>query len=75
MHASVVDSIINFESLGLEQHRKFVKERFQNLLKPVTERLPQNYYLLFSSPFASFSSKEKVQLAALKKDRDLFSKL
>ena len=25
MNASVVDSIINFESLGLEQHRKFVK--------------------------------------------------
>ena len=28
LHASVVDSIIHFESLGLEQHRKFVKERF-----------------------------------------------
>ena len=41
MHASVVDSIINFESLGLEQRRKFVKERFQNLLKPVTERFAQ----------------------------------
>ena len=68
MHASVVDSIINFESLGLEQRRKFVKERFQNLLKPVTEKLPKNYLPLLSSPSASSSSKEKVQLAASKKN-------
>ena len=54
MHASVVDSIINVESFGLEQHRKFVEEKFQNLLKPVTEKLPKNNLPSFSSPSASF---------------------
>ena len=48
MHVSVIVSIKNFESLGLEQHRKFVTERFQNLLKSVIERLPKNYLPLFS---------------------------
>ena len=38
------------------RYRKFVEERFQNLMKPVTERLRKNNLLLFSSPSTRFSS-------------------
>ena len=71
MDASVVETVTNIKSLGLEQHKKFVKERLQQSLKSTTETLSKNNLFLFSRPTIKFPSKDKLQLAALKKDRDL----
>ena len=75
MDASVVETVRKIKSLGLEQYKKFVEERLQQLLKPITETLSKNNLPLFSRPTIKSPSKEKLQLAALKKDRELFMRL
>ena len=75
MDASVVETVRKIKSLGLEQYKKFVEERLQQSLKPITETLSKNNLPLFSRPSIKSPSKEKLQLAALKKDRDLFMRL
>ena len=60
------------KSLGLEQYKKFVEERLQQSLKPITEALSKNNSLLFTHSTIKSPSKEKLQLSALKNDRDLF---
>ena len=75
MDTSVVETVRKIKSLGLEQHKKFVEERLQQSLKPITETLSKNNLPLFSRPTIKSPSKEKLQLAALKKDRDLFMRL
>ena len=67
MIASVVETVRKIKSLGLEQYKKL-----QQSLKPITETLSKNNLPLFSRPSIKSPSKEKLQLAALKKDRDLF---
>ena len=75
MDASVVETVRKIKSLGLDQYKKFVEERLQQSLKPITETLSENNLPLFSRPTTKSPSKEKLQLAALKKDRDLFMRL
>ena len=75
MDASVVETVRKIKSLGLEQYKKFVEERLQQSLKPITETLSKNNLPLFSRPTIKSPSKEKLQLAALKKDRCLFMRL
>ena len=75
MDAFVVKTVRKIKSLGLEQHKKFVEERLQQSLKPITETLSKNNLPQFSRPTMKSPSKEKLQLAALKKDRDLFMRL
>ena len=75
MDASVVETVRKIKSLGLEQYKKFVEERLQQSLKPITETLSKNNLPLFSRPTIKSPSKEKLQLAALKKDRELFMRL
>ena len=75
MNASVVETVRKIKILGLEQYKKFVEERLQQSLKPTTETLSKNNLPLFSRPTRKSSSKEKLQLAALKKDCDLFMRL
>ena len=75
MDASVVESVRKIKSLGLEQYKKFVEERSQQSLKPITETLSKNNLPLFSRPTIKSPSKEKLQLVALKKDRELFMRL
>ena len=75
MDASVIETIRKITSLGREQYKKFVEERLQQSLKPTTETLSKNNLPLFSRPTINSPSKEKLQLAALKKDRDLFMRL
>ena len=75
MDASVVETVRKIKSLGLDQYKKFVEERLQQSLKPITETLSKNNLPLFSRPTTKSPSKEKLQLAALKKDRDLFMRL
>ena len=64
-----------FPTSGLEQYKKFVEERLQQSLKPITETLSKNSLHLFSRPTIKSSSKEKLQLSALQKDHDLFMRL
>ena len=71
MDASVEETVRKIKSLGLEQYKKFVEERLQQSLKPITETLSKNSLPLFSRP----TIKEKLQLAALKKDLNLFMRL
>ena len=52
-----------------------MEERLQQSLKPITETLSKNNFPLFSRPTIKSPSKEKLQLAALKKNRDLFMRL
>ena len=75
MDASVVETVRKIKSLGLEQYKKFVEERLQQSLKPITETLSKNNLPLFSRPTIKSPSKEKLQLAALKKDCELFMRL
>ena len=75
MDASVVKTVRKIKSLGQEQYKKCVEERLQQSLKPITETLSKNNLLLFSRPTIKSPLKEKLQLAALKKDRDLFMRL
>ena len=73
--ASVVETVRKIKSLELEIYKKFVEERLQQSLKPITETLSENNLPLFSRPTMKSTSKEKLQLAALKKDCDLFMRL
>ena len=52
-----------------------MEERLHQSLKPITETLSKNNLPLFSRPTIKSPSKEKLQFAALKKDRDLFMRL
>ena len=75
MNASVVETVQKIKGLGLEQYKKFVEEGLQQSLKPITETRSKNNLPLFNRPTIKSPSKEKLQLAALKKDRDLFIRL
>ena len=75
MDASVVETVRKIKSLGLEQYKKFVEERLQQSLKPITETLSKNNLPLFSRSTIKSYSKEKLQLAVFKKDRDLFMRI
>ena len=48
MDASVVETVGKIKSLGLEQYKKFVEERLQQSLKPITETLSKNNLPLFA---------------------------
>ena len=71
----MVETVEKIKSLGLEQYKKYVEERLQQSLKPITETLPKNNLPLFSRPTIKSPLKEKLQLAAIKKDHDLFMRL
>ena len=75
MDASAAETVRKIYSLGQEQYKKFVEKRLQQSLKPITETLSKNNLPLFNRPTIKSPSKEKLQLAALKKDRDLFMSL
>ena len=68
----MVETVWKIKSCGLEQYKKFVEERLQQLLKPITETLSKNNLPLFGRPTMKSPSKENLQLAAFKKNRDLF---
>ena len=63
------------ESLGKEQYQTFVEERFGQAKIPITNVIPKNKLALFSHPPAKCPSKQKMQVAALKNDCTLFSRL
>ena len=75
MDTPMAETVRKIESLGEEQYTKCVEERLELCTKPVTETLPKNKLPLFSRPQTKTQSKQQIQLAAVKSDCSLFSRL
>ncbi len=75
MDRSVGDTVRRAETLGIQQYKKFIKERLTECTVPITELLSKNKLALFSSKQARTQSKQKMQINALKNDCNLFSRL
>ncbi|KAK3732423.1 hypothetical protein QZH41_018359, partial [Actinostola sp. cb2023] len=75
MPKEVVDSVKNIEKLGHDQYTTFVKERFVDQKKPITDPIKRNKLWMFSRPPAKAPSKKQAQVTALKEDCVLFSRL
>ena len=75
MDTQVAETVRRIETLGKEQYTKFVTERLERCTTPLTETIPKNKLPLFSRPPLKIKSKQKEQLAALKSDCGLFSRM
>lgn len=75
MNSSVVDTVKNVVTLGEEQYQVFVKERFVERRKSVTEKLNKNSLATFKTGKHKVSSKDKAKVQTLKQDCALFSRL
>ena len=73
MEADVVQSVTCVCKVGQEQYDLFVQDRFVDKTKYITDPLHKNKLPLFSRKKAA--SKQKTQVAALKDDCALFSRL
>ncbi|ELU07992.1 hypothetical protein CAPTEDRAFT_216620 [Capitella teleta] len=69
------ETVKNIGTLGKQQYLTFVKERFEERTKAITDVIPKNKLKLFSRPAAPTPSKHKMQLDMLKRDCGLFSRL
>ena len=74
LDVSVGETVRKAETLGREQYETFIDERLSTPKKPVTDVIPKNKLPLFSHPPAKSSSKQ-MQVATLKNDCGLFSRL
>ena len=72
---SVGETVRKAETLGIEQFKNFVEQRLTECTVPITEVLTKNKLPLFSSPPVKCPSKMKMQVATLKSDCNLFSRL
>ena len=72
---AVIQTVKNVITIGQEQYNTFVEERFEKRTKEVTSVISKNKLPLFKSPLEQKSDKKKVQVAALKDDCALFSRL
>lgn len=72
---SVGESVRNAEKLGEKQYQNFVEERLVKCSVPITDVIPKNKLALLSHSSSKPSSKQKMQLTALKNDCNLFSRL
>ena len=61
--------------VGEDQHQIFVEERFIKCDKPGIHDISKNKLPLFNHKSAKYPSKHKMQVAALKKNCNLFSRL
>ena len=75
LDASVGETVRNAEKLGKEQYQEFVDERLIQGKIPITEVISKNKLALFSRPPVKRPSKQKMQIASLKSDCALFSRL
>ena len=75
MDDCVVDSVKNVVNLGEDQYRSFVKERFVERSKAVTEPLKINNLATFKTGKKKIASKDKAKVQVLKEDCALFSRL
>ena len=70
----IIETVKHIKRVGNEQYRDFVKERLEDRTKSLTDPIKRNKFHLFSSQ-PTHKSKEKQQIASLKQDCSLFSKL
>ena len=66
LDTSVGETVQTAESLGKEQYKAFVEERLVRCEVPITDVTSKNKLALFSRPPVKCSSRQKVQVAALK---------
>ena len=72
---SVVATVRSIQKLGQEQYDKFVVERLEKGTASVYDPIKRNKLSLFSCPRTNEKPKEKMQIASLKEDCSLFSRL
>ncbi len=75
MNAQVAETVRRIKTLGEEQYTEYVTERLEECTTPITQTIPKNKLPLFSRPPVKSKSRHKEQLAALKSDCGLFSRL
>ena len=75
MDDAVLHTIQNASTIGKKQFQSFVKERFVDRTKPVTEPLKKNNLRTFNSPCKKMISIYKAKVQVLKEDCSLFSRL
>ena len=75
MSSSVTETVRRVETIGEELYKKYVEERLEKCEKPITEVITKNKLALFRTPVKHQPSKEKMQVAVLKNDCSLFSRL
>ena len=71
----MAETVRKIETLGEEQYAAFVSETLEQCTTPITQTIPKNKLPLFSRPPVKSKSQEKEQLAALKSNIGLFSRL
>ena len=69
---SVAVTVRKVETIGQDQHSKFVDERLSKCVTSVSDPLPKNKLPLFSRPAMKAPSKGKLQLQSMKSDCNLF---
>ncbi|KAK3725326.1 hypothetical protein QZH41_002764 [Actinostola sp. cb2023] len=75
MPVEVVESIKNIQKIGKDQYKAFVNERIVHQEKAITHPIKRNKLPLFGRLPTTTVSKKKAQVAALKDDCSLFSRL
>ena len=71
----IVQSIKQVTTIGNEKYSTFIKERFIDRSKPITDPIAKNKLILLSTPPDKTTSKQKEKISALKSDCALFSRL
>ena len=71
----VKESLKNIEIIGESKYKESIDERLIKCEIPITDVLPKNKLPLFNYRPAKSISKQKLQVATLKSDCNLFSRL
>lgn len=75
MNAAVVKTVQDVKKVGEKQFETFIKERFIDRKKPITDPLKKNNFPTFSTQSKKVISKDKAKVKELKEDCALFSRL
>ena len=75
MNDAVVKAVREVITIGQDQYKVFVQERFQKRTKPITEVIKKNKLALFKEQPQKNTMKDKQKVPALKNDCTLFSRL
>ena len=75
MNNAVVKAVKEVITVGQDQYKVFVQERFWERTKPITDVIKKNKLPLFKEQPQRNTTKDKQKVAALKNDCTLFSRL
>ncbi len=75
MDSSLIQTLQTIESIGQAQYEEFVQERLVQCEKPLTDTIPKNNLALFVTTPKKFQSRSQHQVASLKTNCALFSRL